>query len=379
MAGIYIHIPFCLSKCAYCGFYSIPSLKRKDEFLEALKQEIVTRKDELHGEKVGTVYFGGGTPSILKVEEIETILKILHEHFEIDPEAEITLEANPDTLSLDYLVSLRKLGVNRLSIGIQSFFDNDLQYLSRRHDAQHAQQCVAWAKEAGFENISLDLIYGLPTSDADQWNRNLDRFLAMEVPHLSAYALTLEPNSILTKQIEMGKTMPVNEDDAVRDYEILCQRMAQAGFLHYEISNFCKPGMHSRHNASYWFGTPYLGLGPSAHSYDGVTRRWNGSSLEGYVEVRRQKLEDRSQKTDEKEMLTPEQQYDEYVMLRLRTMWGIDLKYLKREMGERFSTYCEQKAQPLIAQGRLSQTREFLYLTDEQMLFADGIAEELFW
>ena len=379
MSGLYLHIPFCLSKCAYCGFYSIPSLKRKTEFLEALKQEIVTRKDELHGEKVGTVYFGGGTPSILKVEEIETILKILHEHFEIDPEAEITLEANPDTLSLDYLVSLRHLGVNRLSIGIQSFFDNDLQYLSRRHDAQHAQQCVAWAKEAGFENISLDLIYGLPTSDADQWNRNLDRFLAMEVPHLSAYALTLEPNSILTKQIEMGKTMPVNEDDAVRDYEILCQRMAQAGFLHYEISNFCKPGMHSRHNASYWFGTPYLGLGPSAHSYDGVTRRWNGSSLEGYVEVRRQKSEDRSQKTDEKEMLTPEQQYDEYVMLRLRTMWGIDLKYLKREMGERFSTYCEQKAQPLIAQGRLSQTREFLYLTDEQMLFADSIAEELFW
>ena len=388
MSGLYLHIPFCLSKCAYCGFYSVPSMKRKTEFLEALKQEIVTRKDELHGEKVGTVYFGGGTPSILKVEEIETILKILHEHFEIDPEAEITLEANPDTLSLDYLVSLRKLGVNRLSIGIQSFFDNDLQYLSRRHDAQYAQQCVAWAKEAGFENISLDLIYGLPTSDADQWNRNLDRFFALDVPHLSAYALTLEPNAILTKQIEQGKVLPVNEDDVVRDYGILCQRMAQAGFLHYEISNFCQPGMHSRHNASYWFGTPYLGLGPSAHSYDGESRRWNGSSLDCYLEQPRQGLPVGSSEFGdeppgnwrvEKETLTPEQQYDEYVMLRLRTMWGIDLKYLKREMGERFSTYCEQKAQPLIAQGRLSQTREFLYLTDEQMLFADGIAEELFW
>ena len=383
MSGLYLHIPFCLSKCAYCGFYSIPSIKRKTEFLEALKQEIVTRKDELHGEKVGTVYFGGGTPSILKVEEIETILQLLHDHFEIDPEAEITLEANPDTLSLDYLVALRQLGVNRLSIGIQSFFDDDLKYLSRRHDAQHAQACLVWSKEAGFENVSIDLIYGLPTSDADQWNRNLDRFLATGFPHLSAYALTLEPNSILTKQIEMGKSLPVNEDDAVRDYEILCQRMTQAGFLHYEISNFCKPGMHSRHNASYWFGTPYLGFGPSAHSYDGVSRRWNSASLEWRVESGKWKTENGERKTENgernSEVLTPEQKYDEYVMLRLRTMWGIDLKYLKREMGERFSTYCEQKAQPLIAQGRLSQTREFLYLTDEQMLFADGIAEVLFW
>ena len=348
-----------------------------------MKQEIVTRKDELHGEKVGTVYFGGGTPSILKVEEIETILQLLHDHFEIDPEAEITLEANPDTLSLDYLVALRQLGVNRLSIGIQSFFDDDLKYLSRRHDAQHAQACLVWSKEAGFENVSIDLIYGLPTSDADQWNRNLDRFLATGFPHLSAYALTLEPNSILTKQIEMGKSLPVNEDDAVRDYEILCQRMTQAGFLHYEISNFCKPGMHSRHNASYWFGTPYLGFGPSAHSYDGVSRRWNSASLEWRVESGKWKTENGERKTENgernSEVLTPEQKYDEYVMLRLRTMWGIDLKYLKREMGERFSTYCEQKAQPLIAQGRLSQTREFLYLTDEQMLFADGIAEVLFW
>ena len=382
MSGLYIHIPFCNSKCAYCGFYSVPSLKRKEAFLEALKQEIVSRKDYLHGEKVGTVYFGGGTPSLLTIEELKTIMAWLHDYFEIDPEAEITLEANPDTLSLEYLESLRSIGVNRLSIGIQSFFDEDLKYLSRRHDAQHAQACLIWAKEAGFENVSIDLIYGLPTSDADRWNRNLDLFFATGFPHLSAYALTLEPNAILTKQIEMGKALPVNEDDAVRDYEILCQKMAQRGFLHYEISNFCKPGMHSRHNASYWFGTPYAGFGPSAHSYDGVTRQWNVSSLEQYVEVLTQTEITqvgllRSASNDE--TLTPEQQYDEYVMLRLRTMWGIDLKYLKREMGERFSSYCEQKAQPLIAQGRLSQTREFLYLTDQQMLFADGIAEALFW
>lgn len=368
MSGIYIHIPFCLSKCAYCGFYSVPSVKRKAVFLEALKQEISQRKDYLHGEKVETVYFGGGTPSILTIEELQSIMKVLHDGFEIEPQAEITLEANPDTLSPDYLQALRAAGVNRLSIGIQSFFDNDLKYLSRRHDSNHARQCLGWAKQAGFDNVSVDLIYGLPTSDAKQWERNLDLFFETGIPHLSAYSLTLEPNSILTKQIEKGLALPVREDDALRDYEILCVRTKEEGFLHYEISNFCKPGFHSRHNSSYWFGIPYLGVGPSAHSYDGQSRQWNVSSVERYVAG-----------TLEGETLSLEQKYDEYVMLRLRTMWGIDLKYLKREMGERFADHCERKALPLIEEGRLSKTREFLYLTDEQMLFADGIAEALFW
>ena len=382
MSGLYIHIPFCASKCAYCGFYSIPSTKRKADFLEALKHEIASRKDYLHGEKVETVYFGGGTPSLLHLEEIENILKTLHDCFEIDPEAEVTFEANPDTLSLEYLSGLRSLGVNRLSIGIQSFFDNDLRYLSRKHDSSHALQCLDWAKEAGFENISIDLIYGLPTSDADQWNRNLDLFFELDIPHLSAYALTLEPNAVLTKQIEMGKAMPISEEDSIRDYEILCRRAAEHGYVHYEISNFSKPGMHSRHNTSYWFGIPYAGFGPSAHSYDGKSRQWNVSSLERYVEassVIARSVATRQSTVAEKEILSPEQQYDEYVMLRLRTMWGIDLKYMKREMGNRFSSHCEQKAQPLIAQGRLSQNKEILYLNDDQMLFADGIAEELFW
>lgn len=366
MAGIYIHIPFCNSKCAYCGFYSIPSQKRKAEFLEALKQEMVSRKDYLHGEAVETIYFGGGTPSILKVEEIENLLGLIQEYYSVEANAEITLEANPDTLSMEYLQGLRAIGINRLSIGIQSFFDDDLRYLSRRHDAGHARQCIQLAKDAGFDNISIDLIYGLPTSNADQWSRNLDLFFEMEIPHLSAYALTLEPNSILTKQIEMGKVLPINEEDAVRDYEVLFRRAAENGYLHYEISNFCKPGKHSRHNSSYWFGIPYAGFGPSAHSFDGTSRQWNVASLERYGE-------------SEREALSPEQIYDEYVMLRLRTLWGIDLKYMKREMGERFSDYCERQAEPLIAEGRLSRTREFLYLNDEQMLFADGVAEALFY
>ena len=376
MAGIYIHIPFCNSKCAYCGFYSLPSLKLKDRFLEALKAEIVARKDYLQGDAVNTIYFGGGTPSLLSLKEIGELLHLINAHYPVASNAEITLEANPDTLSLEYLEGLRQLGVNRLSIGIQSFFDNDLKYLSRRHDSHHAQKCLDWAKQAGFENIGIDLIYGLPSSNADQWNKNLDIFFAYGLPHLSAYALTLEPNAILTKQIELGKVQPVNEEDALRDYEILSQRAAENGYLHYEISNFCQLGMHSKHNASYWFGTPYIGFGPSAHSFDGNSRQWNVSSVEKYCVSVPKTVEGSA---IEKEILSPEQHYDEYVMLRLRTHWGIDLKWLKREMGERFSTYCEQHAQPLIAQGRLSQTREFLYLTDQQMLFADGIAEELFW
>ena len=406
MAGIYVHISFCKSKCGYCGFYSIPSIKLKDRFLEALKKEIVLRKDYLKGQAVGTIYFGGGTPSLLTIEEIGGLLHLIYDTFHVIENPEITLEANPDTLSLEYLEGLRQLGVNRLSIGIQSFFDNDLKYLSRKHDAHHAQQCLDWAKLAGFENISIDLIYGLPTSNAEQWNKNLDVFFSYNLPHLSAYALTLEPNAILTKQIELGKAQPINEDDALRDYEILCSRAAENGYLHYEISNFCRRGMHSKHNASYWFGTPYLGLGPSAHSFDGTSRQWNMANLEQYCEAysaasrhceeeRRSNPDKELQYLDcfvprndakrvkdsvlEVEQITPEQQYDEYVMLRLRTHWGIDLKWLKREMGERFSSYCEQHARPLIAQGRLSQTREFLYLTDKQMLFADGVAEELFW
>lgn len=375
MAGIYIHIPFCKSKCGYCGFYSLPSLKLKERFLGALKHELVIRKEYLTS-TINTIYFGGGTPSLLSITEIDDLLHLIGNNYPVANDAEITLEANPDTLSLEYLDGLRRIGINRLSIGIQSFFDNDLQYLGRKHDSHHALHCLEWAKQAGFSNISIDLIYGLPTSNEEQWNRNLDFFFDFNLPHLSAYALTLEPNAILTRLIEQGKAPSVNDEDALRDYNILCRRATENGYLHYEISNFCLRGMHSKHNASYWFGTPYAGFGPSAHSYDGTSRQWNVASVEKYCA---RVLEPVERPVLEKEQLTAEQQYDEYVMLRLRTHWGIDLKYMKREMGERFSTYCEKHAQPLIAQGRLSNTREFLYLTDEQMLFADGIAEELFW
>ncbi len=398
MAGIYIHIPFCNSKCAYCGFYSIASQKQKSAFLEALLAEIALRTEYLNGEEIGTIYFGGGTPSILSVEEIKGILESVFLHYKVNPAVEITLEANPDTLNLNYLQGLRKLGINRLSIGIQSFFDDDLKYLSRRHDSNHAKQCIKWAKQAGFDNLTIDLIYGLPTATAEKWNQNLDLFFETQTQHLSAYALTVEPNTILAKQIASQQLQPVNEDDIVRDYEILCQRAKENGFLHYEISNFAKPGFRSKHNCSYWNRTPYAGFGPSAHSFDGVSRQWNVSSLAQYndgvrnweLEVRKKeeerKMPRQAQQPDgrktlffEKEFLTPEERYDEYVMTSLRTMWGCDLKYMEREMGKRFSDFCLSHAQNPLSQGLLTQTNEFLHLTDAQMLFADGVAETLFW
>ena len=373
MAGLYVHIPFCVSKCAYCAFYSMPSLKMKGAFMKALLSEMASRVPYLNGEQVNTVYFGGGTPSILSVEELDVILRAIRQHYRVSDQAEFTLEANPDTLSLDYLSALRKAGVNRLSIGIQSFFDEDLRYLSRRHDSTHARQCVGWARQAGFDNLSLDLIYGLPTATAERWRQNLDLFFETGAQHLSAYALTVEPNTILEKQIATGKALPVREDDAVRDYEILVERAAKEGFVHYEISNFARPGFRSKHNCSYWNRTPYIGFGPAAHSFDGNSRQWNVAHLQHYIDGIEAGHPDFEQET-----LTPEQRYDEYVMTTLRTMWGIDLKYMKRELGERFSTYCERQAESLVSQGRLTRTNEFLHLDDRQMLFADGIAAELF-
>lgn len=378
MAGIYIHIPFCNSKCAYCGFYSVPLQKQKSAFLTALHSEMKTRAGYLKGDKIGTIYFGGGTPSLLSTEELHGIIETIHKYHDVDSNAEITLEANPDTLSFEYLKSIRNLGVNRLSIGIQSFFDDDLRYLSRRHDSSHAKACIRWAKEAGFDNLSLDLIYGLPTSSPEKWNANLDLFFETQAQHLSAYALTIEPNTILEKQIAMGKLKATDEEDAVRDYEILTRRTVQEGFLHYEISNFARPGYRSKHNCSYWNYTPYAGFGPSAHSFDGESRQWNISNVTRYIE-KMQQVDEKGTDFYEKETLSLSERYNEYIMTSLRTMWGCDLRYMEREMGKQFSDFCLQKAQRFIHQDLITKTNEFLHLNDSQMLFADGIAAELFW
>ena len=371
MSAIYLHIPFCLSKCAYCAFYSIADTRQKAMFVEALKKEIGLRRHYVSDE-VKTVYFGGGTPSTLSPSEMEDIMNCISASFNIASNAEITIEANPDTLSPDYLSALRQIGINRLSIGIQSFDDDDLRLLGRRHNSRHALQCLDDASKAGFDNISIDLIYGIPGSHS--WKSNLDTFFATGIGHLSAYALTIEENTVLKRQIDKGLRPTANEDDIVREYDILCEESHKNGFLHYEISNFAKPMRHSRHNSSYWNRTHYVGFGPAAHSYDGISRQWNTASVKRYINC----LNDNDlDNLFEKEHLSEEQQYNEYVITALRTLWGCDLVYVRREMGAFFAEHLEKQAKPLTDNGELTRTREFLHLDDRQMLMADNVAVQL--
>ncbi len=371
MSAIYIHIPFCLSKCAYCAFYSIADQRQKDAFIDTLKKEIALRKAYLD-DTTQTIYFGGGTPTTLQQSEIEDILCSLSENFNIASSAEITIEANPDTLSADYLKSLHNMGINRLSIGIQSFDDSDLKILGRRHDSKHATQCLNDAEKAGFDNISIDLIYSIPDSNA--WEKNLDTFFATGIPHLSAYALTVEEGSIMQKQISKGLVPNVCEDKAIRDYDILCEKSQKNGFLHYEVSNFAKPQHHSRHNSSYWNRTLYAGFGPAAHSFNKSSRQWNTANVAKYIDaINNNDLNS----LYELEELSNDQQYNEYVITSLRTSWGCDLVYIRRELGEKYARLFEKNAEPLVGSGSLSQIREFFYLNDRQMLMADNIAVKL--
>ena len=368
MAGIYLHIPFCKSKCAYCNFFSVVSEKQRTDFIEALKREAVMRKDYLGGEEVRTVYFGGGTPSTLRASEISEIINCLKNNYKIAAAAEITLEANPDTVSKESLFAYKSIGINRLSIGIQSFFDDDLQYLSRKHDSKHALQVLDWAKEVGFQEITLDLIYGIPTLTDEKWRKNLEVFFSTGFNHLSAYALTVEEKTALGQRINKGVAAPVSEDATIRQYEILCAMTENQGFEHYEISNFARPGHYSKHNTIYWKGEKYLGLGPSAHSFDGVSRQWNVASVKDYCD----------NYSFEREELTLDDRYNEYVMTSLRTMWGVDLGYLRHNFGDDCAKMFKICSKKYISEFKMYQKDEKFVLTDKGMLFADGIAAELF-
>ena len=368
MAGLYIHIPFCKSKCAYCNFFSVVSEKQRVDFLEAMKREAVMRKDYLGGEEVRTVYFGGGTPSTLETSEISEILDCLKKNYKIAATAEITLEANPDTVSKESLLVYKSIGINRLSIGIQSFFDDDLQYLSRKHDSKHALQVLDWAKEVGFQEITLDLIYGVPTLTDEKWRKNLEIFFSTGFNHLSAYALTVEEKTALGQRINKGAAAPVSEDATIRQYEILCELTENQGFEHYEISNFARPGHYSKHNTIYWKGEKYLGLGPSAHSFDGVSRQWNVASVKDYCE----------HYSFEREELTLDNRYNEYVMTSLRTCWGCDLDNIRQNFGEKYAKKFENGVKTHILTGKMFQKDQNFILNDNGMLFADGIAAELF-
>ena len=368
MSGIYVHIPFCKSKCAYCNFFSVVSDKGRDAFLAALKREAVQRRNYLGGEAVRTVYFGGGTPSLLKPSEIAGILEVLRLNYDIIDSPEVTLEANPDTVSKESLLDYKSMGINRLSIGIQSFFDDDLQYLSRKHDSKHAMQVLDWASEVGFQEITLDLIYGIPTLTDEKWNRNIDIFLSTGFNHLSAYALTVEEKTALGQRISKGLAATVNEDNTIRHYEILTSRAADAGFEHYEISNFARPGHQSKHNTIYWKGEKYLGLGPSAHSFDGSSRQWNVVGVKDYCD----------NYSFEREELTLDDRYNEYVMTSLRTNWGCDLGFVRDSFGEKYAEKFEKGVQKHILSGKMLEKDRNFILNDNGMLFADGIAAELF-
>jgi oxygen-independent coproporphyrinogen-3 oxidase len=380
MSGIYIHIPFCKSKCAYCNFFSLVSEKKINDYVNSLKREIVSRKDYLGGEKVKTIYFGGGTPSLLPTKYIDEILKILNNNFDLVSNPEITLEANPDTIDKEQLFELKSLGVNRISVGIQSFHDDDLKYLDRKHDSRHALQIIDDLKCVGFEKLTLDLIYGIPTLTEEKWNKNLDIFFSTGISHLSAYALTVEPKTILGQRIEKGDLQDVNEEETVRQYEILVDRTKENGFEHYEISNFAKPGCRSQHNSIYWNDEKYLGLGPSAHSYDGNSRQWNISNLTKYIQ-----LVNADTDTDadaegyyEKEILSTEDKFNEYVMTSLRTSWGCDIEKISAKYGSAYSEHFLKNVKKYLESGEMLKDFNTYRLTDEGMLFADGIAAELF-
>lgn len=373
MSGIYIHIPFCRRKCHYCNFFSLASLKYKERFLKTLNDEIFIRKSYLDPAAVESIYLGGGTPSLLQIQETEDILETLRKNFTLTQNCEITLEANPDDLDIAILRGYSSIGINRLSIGVQSFFDDDLEYLNRIHSGKRAEESVMQAKEAGFSNISLDLIYGIPTLTLEKWQKNLDKAFLLNVPHISAYSLTVEPKTALDLLIQKKKLPGPDEDHVVEHFRILQRRMEEQGFEHYEISNFCKTGSYSRHNSMYWKGIPYLGLGPSAHSYNRTSRQWNLSNIVHYIDnINRNEL------FYESEVLTPVQKYNEYVMVSLRTKWGCDTRKIRNEFGDEIVVWFTLQAARYINSGEITEKEGIYTLSNEGKLFADGIAADLF-
>jgi len=373
MSGIYIHIPFCKQACHYCDFHFSTSLQNKNTFLLALKKEIELRKDYLIGNKISTIYFGGGTPSLLSLKEISDIFDSLTNYFSIDADAEITLEANPDDLTKEKIKELKRTPINRLSIGIQSFFDEDLKLMNRVHDSAEAKASVKFAQEAGFKNITIDLIYGIPTLTNENWKKNIATAFSLNVQHISAYCLTVEPKTAFADFVKKGKIKNVDEQKSAEHFEIMIAEMKINGFYQYEISNFCKEGFYSRHNSSYWKQEHYLGLGPSAHSFDGVSRQWNIANNNSYTQSLK-----KNEILFEKEILTKEQRYNEYILTSLRTMWGTDLDYIKNNLGNDLLNYCLEEAKLYLLSGNLKQMENKLYLTDKGKLFADKIASDLF-
>ena len=372
MAGIYLHIPFCKQACTYCNFHFTTSLRYKKELVDAILKEIDLQKDFLQGESITTIYFGGGTPSLLSIDEGAALLDKIRQVFVVEQRAEITLEANPDDLTIKKLVAWKSMGINRLSIGIQSFFDEDLAWMNRAHTAKEAIDNLHLAKNE-FDNISIDLIYGSPLLTDEQWEKNVATALSYQVQHLSCYALTVEEKTPLHKQILSQKKQDIDADKQARQFLLLMKWLRQAGYEHYEVSNFAKPGFRSRHNSSYWQGKKYLGLGPSAHSYDGIVRKWNVANNTKYINAIEKGIVE-----SETEVLTETQKLNEYIMISLRTMEGMDLEKIRTIWGEDKIRAMEKKLSISKTSNLLHQKDSIIQLTDEGMLMADGIASDLF-
>lgn len=371
MAGLYIHIPFCKQACHYCDFHFSTSLKKKSELVNALCKEMVLRKEEIPG-PLQTIYFGGGTPSLLDAEDLQQIFKTIDDHFVVVETPEITLEANPDDLTEAKLKMLAASRINRLSIGVQSFFEEDLKLMNRAHNATEALRCLQLAKQY-FDNISIDLIYGMPDMSDARWQENLDQAIALDIPHISSYALTVEPNTALQKFIEKGVVKPVDDAVAQKHFEILLAHMEKAGFENYEFSNFGKPGYFSQNNTAYWTGKPYLGIGPSAHSFDGNTRSWNINNNPKYI-----KAIAADSLPIERETLSTTDKYNEYVMTGLRTIWGVSLEKIEKDFGLKFRTYVLQQAQKHIEEHLLFLDDDRIVVTKKGKFLSDGLASDLF-
>lgn len=373
MAGIYLHIPFCKQACYYCNFHFSTSLKNKEAMVGALLTELQLRADYLENQKIDSIYFGGGTPSLLSNLEIEQLLQKIDELFEVSDAVEITLEANPDDLSNEHLEALAKSRINRLSIGIQSFFEEDLIYMNRAHSSVEAQTCLKRATEL-FDNITIDLIYGVPNMSNERWLMNLNRALSYKIAHISSYALTVEEKTVLETLIKKGKLQNVDEEKASEHFRVLVEETQKAGMIHYEVSNFGKEGYFSKHNTSYWQGRPYLGVGPSAHSFNGTTRSWNVANNAKYL-----KALEKGVLPLEVEQLSIEDRFNEAVMIGLRTIWGIDLQKIESEFGADRSGQLHKNFQKYIDNGLLEISEgNYLKATKKGMFLIDGIASDLF-
>tara|TARA_B100000780_G_scaffold63375_1_gene41273 strand:+ start:4163 stop:5290 length:1128 start_codon:yes stop_codon:yes gene_type:complete len=373
MAGIYIHIPFCKQACNYCDFHFSTSLKMKDSFVDALLKEIDLRKSVFETETIDSIYLGGGTPSLLNAIELHRIFEKLYASFKVSMDAEITLEANPDDLSYEKIQELKNTSVNRLSIGIQSFRDADLKFMNRAHTSSEALNSIKMCKEAGLDNITIDLIYGTPGMDENAWLENLHTAFELNIPHISSYALTVEEKTALYYQILKNKTPDVDEQQSVLQFEVLMAEMKRNGYEQYEISNFCKEGAYSRHNSSYWKKDNYLGLGPSAHSFLGNKRLWNVSNNSKYINS----LETGVLPLEE-ECLTVRDRYNEYIMTSLRTKWGCSLQVIENDFSLELANYFKAEIKRYVAQRNVAVEMETYYLTQSGKLLADRIASDLF-